>query len=116
MSSTPSANHAAVRADDESGSVGVTPSQYFDREVVVVAHPYRNRIEQMHEVEFAGGKSLDQRRPTADQRWRLDLETRVFEIPFGVRDQESGSIGDRQIADADHVIVRGAYRRQSTGG
>jgi hypothetical protein len=62
-----------VAADDQAGAVGVRPGHQLDRDLVVVAHPDRDRLEEVHQVELAGDEALDQRRPAADQRRALGL-------------------------------------------
>ena len=102
---------AGVTADHQAGAVGMAPGQDLHRELVVVAHPHRHRLEQVHEVELSGREAFGQRRPAAHQGRRLDLEAALFEIAVGMRDEQRARVGDRQIADA-HDISRSAPARR----
>ena len=50
-----------VLADDQCGTIDVCPRHDLDGKSVVVAHPHRNRLEEVHQVELARGEALDQR-------------------------------------------------------
>jgi hypothetical protein len=104
-----------VTADYQAGAVGVGPGHQLDRDLVVVAHPDRDRLEEVHQVELAGDEALDQRRPAADQRRALGLQAFLLEVAHAVGDQQGGGVGDRQIADAHDLVVGRCEGRRTHG-
>lgn len=96
---------SGVPADDEARSVGVSPCKDLDRKLVVVAHPHRNRLQQMDEIELTGGEAFDERGPASDQARWFDLEAGFLEVSLGVSHKQRGGVGDGQIADAHDCIV-----------
>src|SRR5262249_55458121 len=75
---------SGVSADDEARSVGVSPCKNLDRKLVVVAHPHRNGLQQMDEIELTSGEAFDERGPASDRARWFDLEAGVLEVSLGV--------------------------------
>src|SRR5262249_29513322 len=81
------------------------------------AHPHRNRLQEMDEIELAGGEAFDERRPASDRgRW-FDLEAGFLEVSLGMSHEQRRSVRDRQIADAyDAIVLRARAIGSQPGG
>ena len=95
-------------ADNEARTVGMRPSHDLDRHAIVVAHPQRDRFQEVNQIELAGGESLDKRRPAANEGRLLGFQPFIFEIAFRMGHEQRGRVCNRQIADAHDVIIDGA--------
>ena len=101
-----------VLADDKARAVRMGPRHDLYREIVVVTHPNRNRLEEVHQVELVGREAFDQGRPAANQGWLGNLQALLLKIPLGMRDKQCRSVRDRQIADAYDVVLRRRLSRR----
>ena len=95
-------------ANDKPRPVCVPPGHDLRRELVIVAHPDRDRLQQVNDVELGGREAFDERGPAADQRRLFGVEPLVLEVALGVSDKQRRRIGDRKVAGPDHVVLSGA--------
>src|SRR5262249_2193684 len=104
-----------IPTNNQARSVGVSPGKDLDRKFVVVAHPHRDRLQQMDEIELAGGEALNECRPASVQGWWCDLEAGVLEVSLGMSHKQRRGVGDGQITDAYDAIVLRARASQPGG-
>ena len=93
-----------MAANHEGRAIGMVPGGDLHRELVVVAHPDRNRDEQVREIELVRLETLHEGRPAADERWGGGIDALLLEEAHFVRDQQRRRIRDREVSYTNHGI------------